>query len=159
MLASVFTLSGFIVCALAVSLVGGEPTDDKPTDEPTDKPCEVIKYSPDAFNDHCGSESWVYIQMYYETAAVESTPIQLCLRNMDQPMHSEKLEYQRANASDSLDDVESSLESGPCLIYLLPKLIHLTGCRFRRYAPFAALSTMSTPNHFQNVQCTWRFKN
>lgn len=56
MLASVFTLSGFIVCALAVSLVGGEPTDDKPTDEPTDKPCEVIKYSPDAFNDHCGSE-------------------------------------------------------------------------------------------------------
>ena len=51
--------------------------------------------------------------------AVESTPIPMCLRNIVQLIQSEELGYQRANASDSLGDVEPSLETGPCLEYLL----------------------------------------
>ncbi|CDH58149.1 hypothetical protein RO3G_16838 [Lichtheimia corymbifera JMRC:FSU:9682] len=75
------------------------------------------------------TEAWVSIQKYYETAAdplkdaVESTPIPMCLRNIVQLIQSEELGYQRANASDSLGDVEPSLETGPCLEYLLHKRV------------------------------------
>ncbi|KAI9323460.1 Retinoic acid induced 16-like protein-domain-containing protein [Dichotomocladium elegans] len=72
------------------------------------------------------TEAWTSIQKYYETSpdplkdAVDSTPIPLCLRNIVQLIQSEELGYQRA--SDSLD-VEPSLETGPCLEYLLHKRV------------------------------------
>ncbi|KAF7725624.1 hypothetical protein EC973_009503 [Apophysomyces ossiformis] len=66
------------------------------------------------------TEAWTSIQKYYETAAdplkdaVDLTPIPCCLQNIVKLIQGEELEYERAS---------DSLETGPCLEYLLHKRV------------------------------------
>ncbi|KAI7860640.1 Retinoic acid induced 16-like protein-domain-containing protein [Circinella umbellata] len=66
------------------------------------------------------TEAWIGIQKYYETAAdplkdaVDLTPIPVCLQNIVKLIQAEELEYERAS---------DSLETGPCLEYLLHKRV------------------------------------
>ncbi|KAI9487830.1 MAG: Retinoic acid induced 16-like protein-domain-containing protein [Benjaminiella poitrasii] len=66
------------------------------------------------------SEAWTNIQKYYETAddplkdAVDLTPIPHCLQNIVKLIQAEEVEHQRASGS---------LETGPCLEYLLQKRV------------------------------------
>ncbi|KAI8147534.1 Retinoic acid induced 16-like protein-domain-containing protein [Fennellomyces sp. T-0311] len=66
------------------------------------------------------TEAWTGIQKYYETAAdplkdaVDLTPIPVCLQNIVKLIQAEELEYERAS---------DSLETGPCLEYLLHKRV------------------------------------
>ncbi|KAI8092293.1 Retinoic acid induced 16-like protein-domain-containing protein [Gilbertella persicaria] len=66
------------------------------------------------------SEAWISIQKYYETAAdplkdaVDLTPIPCSLQNIVKLIQAEEVEYQRATGS---------LETGPCLEYLLQKRV------------------------------------
>ncbi|KAI9007033.1 Retinoic acid induced 16-like protein-domain-containing protein [Phycomyces nitens] len=66
------------------------------------------------------SDAWLSIQKYYETAAdplkdaVDLTPIPCCLQNIVKLIQAEELEYERA---------PDSLETGPCLEFLLHKRV------------------------------------
>lgn len=66
------------------------------------------------------SEAWTNIQKYYETAAdplkdaVDLTPIPCSLQNIVKLIQAEEVEHQRASGS---------LETGPCLEYLLQKRV------------------------------------
>ncbi|KAI7907351.1 Retinoic acid induced 16-like protein-domain-containing protein [Cokeromyces recurvatus] len=66
------------------------------------------------------SEAWTNIQKYYETAddplkdAVDLTPIPNSLQNIIKLIQAEEVEFQRASGS---------LETGPCLEYLLQKRV------------------------------------
>ncbi|KAI8347613.1 Retinoic acid induced 16-like protein-domain-containing protein [Choanephora cucurbitarum] len=66
------------------------------------------------------TEAWTNIQKYYETAAdplkdaVDLTPIPCSLQNIVKLIQAEEVEYQRATGS---------LETGPCLEYLLQKRV------------------------------------
>ncbi|KAG1102120.1 hypothetical protein G6F42_017411 [Rhizopus arrhizus] len=66
------------------------------------------------------AEAWTNIQKYYETAAdplkdaVDLTPIPCSLQNIVKLIQAEEVEHQRASGS---------LETGPCLEYLLQKRV------------------------------------
>ncbi|KAL0087268.1 Retinoic acid induced 16-like protein-domain-containing protein [Phycomyces blakesleeanus] len=66
------------------------------------------------------TDAWLSIQKYYETAAdplkdaVDLTPIPCCLQNIVKLIQAEELEYERA---------PDSLETGPCLEFLLHKRV------------------------------------
>ncbi|KAI8364250.1 Retinoic acid induced 16-like protein-domain-containing protein [Blakeslea trispora] len=66
------------------------------------------------------TEAWTNIQKYYESAAdplkdaVDLTPIPCSLQNIVKLIQAEEVEYQRATGS---------LETGPCLEYLLQKRV------------------------------------
>ncbi|KAI8329843.1 Retinoic acid induced 16-like protein-domain-containing protein [Chlamydoabsidia padenii] len=65
-------------------------------------------------------QSWTSIQKYYETAAdalkdaVDLTPIPTALQNIIKLIQAEELEYERVN---------DTLETGPCLEYLLQRRV------------------------------------
>ncbi|KAI8093806.1 Retinoic acid induced 16-like protein-domain-containing protein [Halteromyces radiatus] len=65
-------------------------------------------------------QSWLSIQKYYETAAdalkdaVDLTPIPTALQNIVKLIQAEELEYERVN---------DTLETGPCLEYLLQRRV------------------------------------
>ncbi|KAG1473837.1 hypothetical protein G6F56_000721 [Rhizopus delemar] len=66
------------------------------------------------------TEAWTNIQKYYETAtdplkdAVDLTPIPCSLQNIIKLIQAEEVEHQRPSGS---------LETGPCLEYLLQKRV------------------------------------
>lgn len=79
----------------------------------------------------------------------------MCLRNIVQLIQSEELGYQRANASDSLGDVEPSLETGPCLEYLLHKRVLEELVEFAKVDVSQMCVLMNDHAHIAAIDTLW----